>query len=189
MALTYQLPTGLAIVEDVKCWQISDRLTGSIRGIVELRLSSPKKPVTRLRNNSGRYRISGFVNERLFVVSYRATKRAVHSAGAVALNGDSSGVLFRGSWAGLAHEEVNSAVCWWVRLPERISSSRKREEFIAIAEQNLKKLVAEVNSRWDWPIRLIGNPAGIGKEALARAVWNVAAETLKEKKAINEDND
>ena len=143
IALTWQpQPTGEIFIEieDVRCHNNGRNISGRIYGVAYGKLEDTRM-FSELGENKGIYRFDGFVDERVFVVSYRTMIRALHSCGAIALLGDSSGRVFMGSWAGLAGEEITDNFCVWIKMERRVSSQRKRAEFMARVKTEASSLV------------------------------------------------
>jgi hypothetical protein len=92
--------------------------------------------------------------------------RALHSCGAIALHGDSSGRIFIGSWAGLAGERITDNFCVWIKMERRVSSQRKRAEFMARVKAEVSSLVSD--RYWlDVPLRY--GKGVIGKMSLCKS--------------------
>jgi hypothetical protein len=104
---------GPVLVEVVKCRHSGRNLRGTIRSIATFDLGDLDEAKTSYRWRS---EFSGFVEERVLVLSYKSRERGTHSVGAMAMKGDDVGKIFRGTWAGIAHGSVVSAKCHWVRV-------------------------------------------------------------------------
>jgi len=135
IAFTWGQNGDTVLVEEVRCRQVSNRLEGTIHGVAFLMYDRDKRRFAVLAENKGVYRFTGFVDQRLFVVSYQTLIPAQHSAGVIAIKADSSGLFCDGSWAGLVGDTVQTSSCQWTKLHPPISALEKRSEFLQKAMQ------------------------------------------------------
>ncbi|ODS31298.1 MAG: hypothetical protein SCARUB_03591 [Candidatus Scalindua rubra] len=129
---------GQILIEEIMCKNIGKKILGTITGVTVLQFNEDTNQFEEIGENKGKYYFAGFVDERLFVISYNTKTPRVHSAGTIALKGDNSGSIFSGKWAGLVYQSVVDAPYSWVRLSKPISVRKNRDLFIATALKYLK---------------------------------------------------
>lgn len=133
----YFEPRGPVLVEVVKCRHSGKNLRGTIWSIATFELGD----LDEVKASDGwRSEFSGFVEERVLVLSYKSRERGTHSVGAMALKGDDVGKVFRGAWTGIAHGNVVSAECHWVRVRRSRWDQPFDEAMIAQARGYLDRL-------------------------------------------------
>jgi hypothetical protein len=170
LALTGEPIAGTILVEDVGCRHRGDHLSGTIRGVAIFRRDQRTGEFREVAKNKGEYSFHGFVDERLFVISYRTRIQGVHSAGSIALKGDSSGSVFQGRWAGLVHDTVDDAMCIWVRLDPPVSSKKQRDKFLMRAREYMPSTYgADIDFTKGIKLTLLGE-RGCGKSLFVNAL-------------------
>jgi hypothetical protein len=130
------------LVELVKCQHIGDSVRGKIFGVAHVEMGDGKL-VEKVCNNAV-YRFTGTVTDRLFVLSYRTTRRGAKAAGTITLQLDSSGRILKGIWGGFDAGEVKSAPCEWVRVRSGRLSLRNRAAIV----QEVKRMNTLGPLRW-----------------------------------------
>ena len=138
LALTGDFRNGPILLEDVKCRHVDGQVAGKIRGVATLEIDRSEGPIKESQCNRGNYRFSGFVDQRLLLVSYRSAIRGAHSSGSLALKADSSGNIFSGTWAGQVEENIETAPCLWIKVIPSVSLKRYRQAFIQQAIKHLQ---------------------------------------------------
>ncbi len=137
IGLTGNLNSNHILLEDVRCKQIGNKLIGKIYGVAIIEKLDKELKYREKMKNVGKYKFRGFVDERIFVISYRTVIPAQHSSGAIALDGNSMGTLHRGIWTGLVEDSIEQSACRWIKLPRKISSKRNQAAFISEALEYL----------------------------------------------------
>lgn len=145
IAMTGDFNCGPILIEDVRCHHFKNLLYGKIFGVAILKQNPENGDFMFFAENKAKYKLSGFVDERVFVISYNSKISGVQSSGAIALKGDTSGKIFGGIWSGIVTESIESAYCIWSRLRPKISSKRKKEDFISNAENLIKSYILLYN--------------------------------------------
>lgn len=125
------------LVEEVRCRQITQRLEGTIHGVAHLSFDTASRKHVETAANAGVYRFTGFLDQRVFVLSYQTTIPEQHNSGVIALKVDASGAFCQGTWAGLVGDDIATADCLWLRLVPPIDPVGERARFIATAAERL----------------------------------------------------
>jgi hypothetical protein len=141
---------GYVLIEDVRCRHNGTRISGTIYGVAFVKLDTESGVITEASENTGIYRFRGFVDERVFVISYRTLIPGLQSSGSITLQGDTLGKIFSGSWAGVAGDKISHNSCAWVRLKPSVSSRRNRSEFLRRAKEELSFGVLERSKTAKW---------------------------------------
>ena len=136
IAYTYHdQPDGDIIIdiEDVRCHHNGHRVSGKILGVATGKMVHSNE-ISDLTEKQDCYSYNGFIDERVFVITYRSQVQLFHSCGAIALNGDSSGRIFIGSWAGLSGDSIIDSRCVWIKMKKKLCSRRKKDIFLEYAK-------------------------------------------------------
>jgi hypothetical protein len=139
IAYTRGADGGSVLVEEVRCRQVTQRLEGSIQGVAHLTLDARSGRYSETVANAGIYRFTGFIDQRVFVLSYQTTIAEQHNSGVIALKVDASGAFCQGTWAGLVGDSIATADCTWVRLVPPIDPTASRARFIEQASEYLAR--------------------------------------------------
>jgi|GEM_PF-6266448 len=131
VSITEVPPIGNYLIENVRCRHWANRLTGKINGVAVL----DRKSHSNLGENQGNYQFTGFVKERVIVLSYQTTVSRLHSIGAISMKADALGFIFSGSWIGLVNNNLKVGKCKWIRISPPISARKNREYLINYALQ------------------------------------------------------
>ena len=94
MGFTWKSKGTKILVEDIRVRNIGNTISGAIKGIAVFDFDPALKQIKSVRKNKGVYQFKGASDERLFVISYKTLIRNLHSAGAIALQGDSQEDIF-----------------------------------------------------------------------------------------------
>lgn len=146
LAITGDPLSGTALIEFVECKHIRESLTGTVKGVSNLHLDLSTGIISMVKN-AGKYRFNGFVDHRLFNISYRTILPGVESGGSIAMKCDSSGKTFTGIWAGLEEGTIQNAACTWVRINPTISPKNYSSSCISLAQKYFQTLYTESNPR------------------------------------------
>lgn len=135
LAITRQLLPDEFLIEIVQCQQVGSQLEGKISRTSFVQLNNDELvEISRLR---GSYSFSGTVNERLFVLSYYTNVRGAKAAGSLTLQGDYSGKVFEGIWAGFEQGYIIGTRCMWIRVNKKLASPVNREALLKEAKKFL----------------------------------------------------
>lgn len=137
MGLTWALDDSGVLLEEIRCRQVATRLDGTILGVAVMRRGRHDKQYSEIEANRARYAFKGFVDERLFVISYQSSLPTQISAGALALMGDSTGLVFSGRWTGLVEDSIETSLCRWIKLTPSVDVAGDRSQFLAKANEYL----------------------------------------------------
>ncbi len=132
-------------VEEVLCAHRGNRMAGTIRGVATLKKDPNTNQYVRSEANLRKYKFSGNVEDRLLVLSYRSSLKAVRSAGCISIEPENTGLLFFGEWVGLVDKAVLSGECLWRMLgrEERLRSGT--EAFLQLAESLANQYAAALD--------------------------------------------
>ena len=139
LALNFDPNHGFVLVEEIICRHVGHLLSGTIRGITTLKITSTSVIPDTLLHYKAEYRLEGFVDERVLVVSYRTTSQAALNIGALVLKADNTGTTLSGIWSGLLRAEIGSGRCTWLRIQPAVRGSRKPELLLAKAVDYLEQ--------------------------------------------------
>lgn len=139
LALTGIPENGSILIESIRCRNIHERLTGTIKGIAVIP-ANEENSVASVIGNEAKYRFGGYVSERTLSVSYKSSKPRERSLGLIILKGDETGTVFSGQWAGSAGESLINTPCTWIRLDPPIATSLPTNEFVSASLNRLTNL-------------------------------------------------
>jgi len=120
------------LIEIVECKHTGKKLNGKIHGVSFVDYEGSK--LVELQPNTGQYKFTGTVAERLFVLSYYTTTPGLKNSGTLTLQGDSAGRRFIGIWAGYTIDSVSSSPCIWVRINDDSTSPVTNETLLKTTE-------------------------------------------------------
>ena len=158
LALTGDLKSGPILIEMVKCRQLRNNLKGTIDGVASILIEDNRRDVNRIASGMGKYRFDGFLDGRLFVLSYQSRSRRVRGAGLLVLKGDASGTLFSGQWSGSTGDEIINGPCSWIRL-SRSFPVFNRHEKIMLFSQALIGEIRQSRGGYGFKSKIFGYPA------------------------------
>ena len=147
LAVTWLDGDNFILIEDVACKHHGSKLSGRINGVAVFSRNRDSGSITEIGYNCGAYKFLGYVQERLFIISYQTKIAALHSAGALTLLSDSSGIIITGAWTGCDDGRVRHANCSWFRLGKKISSKKNRAKFLEMATDIIAPKVLINNNR------------------------------------------
>jgi hypothetical protein len=164
LGLTWAPDSQRILVEHVNCRQMGDRIRGMIATVGVLEQSEKDDSYSCVARPYSRYTVSGYVRERLLVLSYHSIRLEELSSGALALQGNTTGDLFLGQWAGLVGSSVETSRCEWMRLD---SSDRNDDDLLAEAGKLIQR--EGIQHYTNAKVVLLGE-AGVGKTSLLSAL-------------------
>lgn len=136
-ALTWQPDKRSVLVEKVLCRQIGGKLAGMISGMVYFNWDVSKQKHVERAENHAQYTFAGFLDQRVFVVSYRSTGPTHYSSGVIALKADSTGACFSGNWSGVYDDKIGTSKCVWLKLPPTIDFFNNRVQVMKMVGEHL----------------------------------------------------
>jgi hypothetical protein len=168
LAITGNIFDGPILIEDVVCHHINNRLRGTIRGVAIIEYKAKNQSLSIISESHTSYKFTGYIDERLLVISYFSKLKGVQSTGTISLKCDSSGRIFSGVWSGIVTEFIESSHCIWIRMIPKISSTRKKDEFLSNAKTFLTHLNNNSNFQFNPTKRntFINRKPGLGKSIL-----------------------
>ena len=136
IAVTFQpAKTDRFLLEIVTCHHVGNKVFGRIEGVCFAQQKGDD--LVALDNNKGKYKFEGFVDERLFVISYSTTIRGAKGAGTLTLQGDGSGTVFDGVWGGYDEGKVIGTRCIWFLYRGRLDPKNDKNLLIESARKAL----------------------------------------------------
>jgi hypothetical protein len=127
---------GKVLIEVANCKHVRDKLRGRIEAVA---IANVRQVPPVMEQRKGSYRFDGLVTQRTFIIRYEAEQRRVRSVGFLVLSPDDTGTTFEGRWAGSSERDIVGSTCTWVRLKERLTPQKRREEVLALASEILKR--------------------------------------------------
>lgn len=137
IAVTFQPDEPEVLVEMVECKHFGEKIYGKIFGVCFAHFED--STLTLSNNNTGKYKFEGFVDERLFVLSYFTTIKTAKNAGTITLQGYGSGTVFEGVWGGFAHNQVIGSKCVWFLTKGKLHPSKDRNIILDLASKAIKE--------------------------------------------------
>lgn len=160
IAVTFQPAEQEVLVEMVECKHFGEKIYGKIFGVCFAHYEN--NTFTLSKNNVGKYKFEGFVDERLFVLSYFTTIKTAKNAGTITLQGNGSGTAFEGVWGGFAHNQVVGSKCIWFLAKGKLNPIKDRNIILDLASKAINEYGIFPNSS-KTVVSLLKQPEFVGR--------------------------
>lgn len=103
------------LLDRVYCRQIGERVRGHINNLGVFQWEEDNGSYRCVTQPNTQLTFNGSIRERLFMITYESPRAEENNRGVITLQGNTSGRLFRGQWAGLVENKVETGRCEWMR--------------------------------------------------------------------------
>lgn len=181
IGFTFNHHSGDILIENIICRQIRNELIGKIKGIAFFNINQEGKIINSTKNE-GKYKLTGFVDERLLCISYKTKIKGLHSSGSIVVKSDSSGTLLSGSWSGVAFDSVYNAPYEMVKISKSPFINKSNDEIIKIAIDYLEERMGNTVMDAKFPSKTrfyINSYDMLGLSAMGKFMHNNMEETIQ----------